>query len=188
MVKISPKFTPDKLSPGELADRIDVYEDRVRGWLLDCGHILNKHEHAGFGVLQAGLAYFEGFAVFSRGEDSRDKSRVFFKEGFEAVFPHICFLPTSVRDEFIDVMYYDGRCGLFHLGMARRRILLSDGDPVFRVHIDQADQSIAAILVDRYGFMRQIDEHLSSYVARLRDPSQVELHDRFERAWALAHQ
>jgi hypothetical protein len=188
IIKISPKFTADKLSAATLPDRIDVYEDRVRGWLIDCGHILNKHEHAGFGVLQSGLAYFEGFAVFNRGEDSRNRSPEFFQAGLEAVFPDVCDLSAAIRKDFMDVMYRDGRCGLFHLGMARRRILLSDGEPVFRVSINQANESIDAIYIDRYGFMRKIDEHHTSYVARLRDSSQTELRNKFELAWALVHQ
>ena len=165
IIRISPKFTVEKLQSGTLLDRIDVYEDRVRGWLIDCGHILNKHEHAGFGVPQSGLAYLEGCAVFYRGEDSRNRSREFFQVGFESVFPDVCAFSAAIREDFIDVMYRDGRWGLFHLGMARRRILLSDGEPVFRFRVDQASESIDAIYIDRYGFIRTIDEHLSSYVA-----------------------
>ncbi len=40
IIRISPKFTVEKLQSGTLLNRIDVYEDRVRGWLIDCGHIL----------------------------------------------------------------------------------------------------------------------------------------------------
>jgi hypothetical protein len=188
IIKISPNFTSDKLRAGTLLDRIDVYEDRVRGWLIDCGHILNKHEHAGFGVLQSGLAYFEGSAVFHRGEDSRNRSREFFQFGFESVFPDVGALSPPIREDFIDVMYRDGRCGMFHLGMTRRRIFLSDGEPVFRVSVNEAEDSIEAIYVDRYGFIRSIDEHLSSYVARLRDPAQADLQATFETAWTLVHQ
>ena len=54
--KISPRYDSSKLNPGTFDDRLDVYEDRVRGWLIDCGRILNRNEHAGFGVLQTALA------------------------------------------------------------------------------------------------------------------------------------
>jgi hypothetical protein len=186
--KISPRYDSSKLNPGTFDDRLDVYEDLVCGWLIDSGRILNRHEHAGFGVLQTALAYFEGYAVFFRGEDSRNRSRLFFKEGFESVFPEVIGYAQSVRDDFIDIMYYDGRCGLFHLGMARRRILLQDGSPVFRITTDASGQGFEAIRIDRYGLIDRIDRHLSSYAAQLRNPSAVDLRTRFEAAWAIVHQ
>jgi hypothetical protein len=54
--------------------------------------------------------------------------------------------------------------------------------------VNEAEDSIEAIYVDRYGFIRSIDEHLSSYVARLRDPAQADLQATFETAWTLVHQ
>jgi hypothetical protein len=186
--KISPNYDSGKLGAGTLNDRIDVYEDRVRGWLIDCGHILNRHEHAGFGVLQIGLGYFEGFAVFLRGEDSRNRSFQFFQEGFSSVFSEVASLPIPARDSFAKIMYYDGRCGLFHLGMTRPRVVLSDGQPIFRIKTDATGQAIEEILIDRYGFIEQIDRHHSRYVARLRDLAEVELRNNFDQAWELVHQ
>ena len=186
--KISPKYEAHKLDPGGPDDRIDVYEDRVRGWLIDCGYILNSHEHAGFGVLQIGLAYFEGFTIFFRGEDSRNRSAQFFREGFEVTFAEVRSFSAPIRAAFVDVMYSDGRNGLFHFGMVRRRIVLSDGRPVFRIAMDTSGQSIETIFVDRYGFIEQIAQHHSGYVARLRDTAEVQLRRNFEQAWVLLHQ
>lgn len=163
-------------------------EDRIRGWLIDCGRILNEHEHAGFGVLQIGLAYFEGFTIFLRGEDSHKRSEQFFKEGFESTFDEVRSLSAPIRAAFADVMYRDGRCGLFHLGMVRPRIVLSDGCPVFRIATDASGESIETIFVDRYGFIRHIDQNHSRYVARLRDANEVQLREKFDQAWALIHQ
>jgi hypothetical protein len=185
--KISPKYDSSKLDSGALDDRIDVYEDRVRGWLIDCGHILNKHEHAGFGVLQIGLAYFEGFTVFSRGEDSHNRSKEFFQEGLESTFAEVGSWSAPIRAAFVDVIYGNGRCGLFHLGMVRRRIVLSDGRPVFRIETDASGQSIENIFVDRYGFIKHIEQHHCRYVARLRDTVEVQLRKNFDKAWALVH-
>ena len=186
--KISPNYDSGKLGAGALNDRIDVYEDRVRGWLIDCGPILNRHEHAGFGVLQIGLAYLEGFSIFLRGEDGRYRSFQFFQEGLSSVFSEVASLPIPARDAFAKIMYQDGRCGLFHFGMTRRRVVLSDGQPVFRVKTDPTDQSVEEILIDRYGFIEQIDRHHSRYVARLRDLAEVEIRKNFDRAWELVHQ
>lgn len=185
--KISPRFDSMKLSNPAFDDYVDVYEDRVRGWLIDSGRILNQHEHAGFGVLQISLAYFEGHTIFYEGQDSRNKSKEFFKKGFLSVFPHLNTLEPKLLDEVTDIMYTDGRCGLFHIGMARSRIILSDGSPIFRVALDQ-NGTIRAILIDRQGIIHSIDEHLSNYVARLRNPNEIELRQRFEAAWKLVHE
>ncbi|GAH37735.1 unnamed protein product [marine sediment metagenome] len=68
--KISPKYELNKLKNPTFDDYVDVYEDRVRGWLIDSARILNEHEHAGFSVLQVALGYFEAYVIFYRGEDS----------------------------------------------------------------------------------------------------------------------
>jgi hypothetical protein len=95
--KISPHYDSTKLINASLDDFIDVYEDRTRGWLIDCARILNEHEHAGFGVLQIALSYFEAHTVFLRGEDSRNHARLFFKAGFEAAFPETTRWPQALR-------------------------------------------------------------------------------------------
>ncbi len=188
ILKISPRFDSTKLTDAQFDDRVDVYEDRVRGWLINCGHILNEHEHAGFGVLQVGLAYFEGFAVFWRGEDSDRKSEEFFKDGLVRVFPEVEGWPPQVKSDFASAMFRDGRCGLFHLGVARSRVVLSDGEPVFRLEaVDAQSNPIIRVHIDRKLFIQRIDEHLSSFVALLRDPQQTERHRNFEAAWTLVH-
>jgi hypothetical protein len=85
-------------------------------------------------------------------------------------------------------MYDDGRCGLFHLGMARRRVILRDGSPVFRITTDARRTNIKTIRIDRYRLVERIDNHLTAYVARLRDQSEAELRTNFKRAWTLVHQ
>lgn len=89
--KISPKYYSTKLDSGLLEDIVDVYEDKVRGWLINCGRILNHHEHAGFGVLQTALAYFESYTIFFRGEDSYKRSKDFSQK------VSILFFPSQVN-------------------------------------------------------------------------------------------
>jgi len=62
--KISPSFDTTKLENGSFLDRVDVYEDRIRGWLIEPARILNGHEHAGFAVVHLVLSYVEGAETF----------------------------------------------------------------------------------------------------------------------------
>lgn len=111
--KLSPRHDASKLASQTTADRIDVYEDRVRGWLIDSARILNEHEHTGFAVLQVGLANFEALAVFQRGEDSRGRPPEFFKEGFWSVFDEsdVEGLPLSLKGDFDQRREPLGVCG-----------------------------------------------------------------------------
>lgn len=34
-VRVSPNYMSDKLKAGNVEDRIDVFEDRVKGWFLN---------------------------------------------------------------------------------------------------------------------------------------------------------
>ncbi|AJD58878.1 hypothetical protein [Synechococcus elongatus] len=185
--KISPKYYSTKLDSGLLEDIVDVYEDKVRGWLINCGRILNHHEHAGFGVLQTALAYFESYTIFFRGEDSYKRSKEFFAEGFNSVFPKPSQYQQSIWDEFIKILYKDGRCGLSHFGMTRTKVLLQDGSPTFRLMINSQDNSIQFILVDRYSLVDSIDQHFSNYVMTIRDKSESHLRNNFYKAWQLLH-
>ncbi len=187
LFKISPNYTETKLANPSFDDLVDVYEDRVRGWLIDSARILNTHEHAGFGVLQVVLAYFEGHSIFYRGENSRHHSLEFFRDGFLSAFPDIRNFPQDIIDEIVEVLYFDGRCGLYHTGMARRRIALVDGESVFRVWIDPLTNSVSRIDVDRHRLVQEIDEHLATYIAQLRDPAKNTLRSKFVAAWNLVN-
>ena len=93
-MKISPTFDTSKLDNKSLEanfdEFVDVYADRIMGWLLCSAQELNKPEHAGFAALQLALAFFEGFAMFFYGEDSSRRSQDFFRRGMRLVFPLWC--------------------------------------------------------------------------------------------------
>src|SRR5262245_24204122 len=67
---VSPKYTTDKLASGRVDDSIDVYEDRVKGWMLDHARALVDRPHSEYAVLSTVIGYFESHATYARGEDS----------------------------------------------------------------------------------------------------------------------
>ena len=58
-VKISPNFDETKLDSGSIEDLIDVFEDRVRYWLLEPTKSLLKTQHGDIAALCLILTYFE---------------------------------------------------------------------------------------------------------------------------------
>ena len=117
--KVSPKYDTSKLLYPSLEDYIDVYEDQINGWYLNYAKQMRMDEHAGFAALQIAFAYFEGHAVFYKGEDSGSKSRTFFRDAFLSVFPEILTyqgINERVLESTTSALYEDGRCGFFSLG------------------------------------------------------------------------
>jgi hypothetical protein len=68
--KISPIYTSDKLAVPAFNNKVDVFEERMKGWMLDWADHLNDYEHAGFAVLHIGLSSFQTIASFIKGEGS----------------------------------------------------------------------------------------------------------------------
>ncbi len=192
MQKISPKYNASKLSNSPtIEDYIDVYEDQIDGWYLQYARQMDADQHAGFAALQLVFSYFEGHAIFYKGQSSNGRSRKFFKDGFLAVFPELkahASISSSLLDTTLDAFYEDGRCGFYHLGTTRERFFLSDDAQPIRVGVDPADPTIAThIILDRRKFVDRVCAHFQGYVAQLRNPKEVKLRENFKRALKIVH-
>lgn len=189
--KISPKYDTSKLLDPTLEDYIDVYEDQIKGWYLNYAKQMHKDGDAGFAALQIAFSYFEGHAIFYRGEDSREQSKLFFKQAFLSVFPELLVsedMNAPLLDDTISAMYEDGRCGFFHAGITRKRFMLRDGEPTIRIGPDPVTQTkVLRIFLDRRKFVDRVCEHFEKYIARLRNPTETKLRKNFEKALKLLH-
>src|SRR5262245_49177842 len=130
LISISPSYRVGEVDLVKLDDRIKVYEDQVRGWLLGPAKALLPMPHSGFAVLHILMGYFEHHAIYRLGASSARKSKQFFRQGFVAVFPKPAetdapgVKPEEVSEWLADIMYSDARCGLFHEWIARRGIAI----------------------------------------------------------------
>ncbi len=102
-----------KLDPRELQDKICIYERQVREWFLYPAEMLFKMmgEQASFEVLAICLPYIEGVQQYREGKSSNQKSKAFFKKSFQRIFAS-----CDLSETFVDVLYEQARCGLFHDG------------------------------------------------------------------------
>lgn len=193
---ISPNFPAGKLDSPSIEDLIDIFEDRLRGWLLDPAKKLLEHpidRVAGFAL---SLSYFEGISIYLRGEDSKSRSKQFFRDGFVDVFRPSGLKPTLL-ERVADVLYEDGRCGFFHDAMFRTRVYFSEyyGEPVVialpKINgvIDEAGE-IQTLVVHCPKYFEYLEAHFTKYVARLRDSSESDLRSKFQAAcdlkWGLS--
>ena len=127
MFKISPNFDDAKLDSGSIEDLIDVFEDRVRHWLLEPTKSLLKTQHGDIAALCLILTYFEGITGYLKGKDSQNNSKVFFREGFLEVMK-VSGIEDVLLGRVADVIYSDARCGFFHDGCFRSKIFISPDD------------------------------------------------------------
>lgn len=93
---VSPRFKADKLASGMLDDKIDVFEDQVKGWTLQHAFFLTDksnpsgERNAGFAIPLLCGAYFETIESCYRGRASKQgDSKNFFRGGFLKVFPDL---------------------------------------------------------------------------------------------------
>jgi len=192
-ILISPRFPAAKLESGSIDDRIDVYEDRLRGWFFGPARALLNVPGAGIAILQLCLGYFEGYWTYRSGEDSKKgRSKEFFRRAFSEIFSHLVIvdppdlnLPHDIHETLANLHYEDGRCGLFHDGMLRGAIYVGSGSAPISATIEKNTGRVAGILINPEMFLAEIEFHSDQYMAKLRDPSSADLRNRFNTAWEL---
>lgn len=189
-VLISPRFYASKLASGKIDDRIDVYEDRLKGWFFGPARELLGVPNAGIAILQLCLGYFEGYWTYRTGEDSKSRSKEFFKSAFAEIFSRLDIvdppdlkLSPDIRETLANLHYEDGRCGLFHDGMLRGAIYVGPGTAPISATIEKSTGRVAGILINPEMFLDEIEAHSDQYIAKLRDPSNADLRKRFNAAW-----
>jgi len=183
---ISPSYEASKLDVPMVDDLIDVFEDRTLGWVLKPAETLMNTpglEITGFAV---SLAYFEGIWSYIQCQDSKNRSKLFFTQGFVDVYGS-SGAPVQLLERTAGVLYEDARCGFFHDAMFRDRIYFSAyyGKPIAVTlplvnGVPDPAGEIESIVVLPKEYCRYLIGHFTKYVARLRDSANAALRQDFE--------
>lgn len=171
-------------------DVVDVFEDRMKGWMLDWAEHLNdkNFEHSGFAVLHIGISYFEAIAIFIKGENSKGKSSSFFKFGFRDVFKNYIKEWSGSKIKQVEkLMYENGRCGFYHTGMAKKEIGLQNGELFTVIEEKENSENVDSVRINRYKFIAGIRKHFEGYISQLRDSQETELRKCFINGWDIFH-
>ena len=188
MTQISPNFPHDKIENASTEDFIDVLEDRVVHWLLKPAKLLLDAPHGQIPAVSLLLSYFEAHAIYLKGQDSLNQSKRFFREGFVDVF-------TSPKhgqaflERVADLLYGQARCGFFHDGIFREKVMFRDDLPgEFVVTVPQRNGKpdeggpIESVVINPRRFLNALVLHFADYVERLRDAAQTDARANFRRA------
>jgi hypothetical protein len=188
--RISPNFSDEKLKTGSLDDLIDVFEDRLKYWLLAPAKALLGVLFGELAALSLLFGYFEPFAIYRKGQDSRGQSKAFFRAGFVEVLQKAP-VSESVLGRIADLLYEEARCGLFHEGMMREHIFFGNAPGELMVTVPRVDGKIdengriQSVVIDPRKFFVVVERHVTEYLKSLRDPSNAELRENFKRTIVL---
>lgn len=182
---VSPSHTHEKLDSPSFLDLVDVFEDRIRNWVLEPSKSLLALEHGAVPAFALVLGYFEGIEMYISGDDSKGRSKEFFRRGFQRVFR---MKPENAHffDDIVDGLYVQARCGFAHDGLFRNRVFFSstraealnatwpkkDGEFVRNGHLE-------SVVINAARFIDGVVEHFDKYVAELRSEADPELKARF---------
>jgi hypothetical protein len=152
----------------DLDTLIELYRDRVSGWFLDC--VRQVQHNGGFIMVMVAISYLEKNERYREGDKTGDDAGKFFKQALRRVFPEL-------SKENAKLFYEAVRCGLFHEGMTRRSVSISEDLPSAL----KADGR--GIVMNPRRFLDAVVADLESYVRRLRDPGERDLRDNFREVF-----
>ncbi len=173
--KVYDELTSRDLDPNSVDDKIIIYERQVKGWFLDVADRLKNEEDSGFVVLNIGVSCLEGIQKNIEGitKKKREKkingSKKVFVRGLRRIFN------LTEDDDLLEEFYEQVRCGLFHDGMTKGKVIINR---TWGNVIDFSDPD--AIKINPKKFIDIIIKDFSNYIIDLRDVSKNDLRRKFD--------
>ncbi len=108
------------LDPRNIDDKIKIYKRQVKEWFLKPAARFLRGNNNGFVVLMICMSYLEGIEQYRRGQNTDNGgSRAFFVSALENIYP------GRYNRYNLEELYREARCGLFHNGMVRGKIIMN---------------------------------------------------------------
>ena len=188
-LSISPNYTSEKLENPSIEDKIDVFEDRMKSWLLAPMKKLLDEPHDRIASLCLQTTYFEGIWSYLVGKKSRGHSKEFFINGFYDVFK-ITQQNEGLLKRAAQILYEDVRCGFFHDGIFRDRIFFVDRGFALEITVPKkngilnVEGKIQSIMIDPRLFYDAIEKHFDRYIKLIRNKENQDARKNFETTYA----
>lgn len=192
---VSPSYTHEKLDSPSYGDLVDVFEDRMRKWILKPARHLLTLEDGEVPAVSLVLSYFEGIEIYISGKNSKNASKDFFRRGFKRVFC-VTSVNATLFDEIVDELYVQARCGFAHDGLFRNRVFFSNARPeAINVTWPKRngefikDGRLESVVINAASFIDGIEKHFNQYREVLRSEVDFTLKENFLAAidlkWGL---
>ena len=188
---VSPNFTYEKLEPPFYKDVLDVFEDRMRHWLIGPSKHLLKLKHGDVPAVALATNYIEGIEIYASGKDSKNRSKEFFRRGYKRIFAMVSG-PVECQEAIADALYELLRCGFAHDAMFRSGIYFSTvRKDAFIVSWPKKDGRfdpngrMESAVINPVRFVECIELHFKTFMKSLRAKDAKEEKERFLAAIAL---
>lgn len=183
---ISPTYKSEKFDAPTIDDLIDVYEDRILGWVLKPAKEIAAKEDGGPAALCLLLTYFEGAWSYKVCESSTGRSREFFVKGFVDVFssPHN---NAGVLTQLGEILYRDARCGFFHEGLFRDRIYIASMNTDIAITLPRVNGAIdvggkiQSAVIDVSRCATGVEKHFTKTIGHLRESANATAREAFRK-------
>jgi hypothetical protein len=154
------------MTTDQLIDAVEMYvsDRQIRIAEMMATEFSNKNSNSpllesGFAILSVIVSYFEMIAQFINGEDSENKSKLFFVQGFQAVYPRTPLSEPVIKDK----IYKQVRCGMYHGGMTKAGVHIS------RHFSEGFTVQGREIYINPAKVVEEIKQHFTGYMASLRN-------------------
>ena len=172
---LSPKHFADQFE-GEwkFSDKVDVFEARIQGWQLDIAWDLAKRDMQKnqLAVIHLVTTYFEMIGKYIEGFIGDRSSKRYFKVGLRNVLPDI----GDREIQFMNSVYLNLRCGLYHLGRPAANVILDKAAPGALGYNEEHD----LIIINPTKLLTKVQASFDAYVKGLRHTSNRHLRSNFE--------
>ncbi|MCI5211642.1 MAG: hypothetical protein D3910_23325 [Candidatus Electrothrix sp. ATG2] len=196
MNMVSPHYTAKKLEPPFYRDLVDVFEDRIRYWMLKPAQKLLEDRNdqvAAVGIL---INYIEGIQIYLSGEDSKDRSFNFFRQGLNRIIkPNHEMSDRGVAnaEKFVaKAIYKYIRCGFSHDGMCSYNIFFDNKcNHIFMLTWKKENgqlmykKDVESIIINPEKFYKAIEAHFNLYIRELKKNNDKKMSDNFRKAVGL---
>lgn len=172
---LSPKHFADEFEGGwKFSDKVDVFEARIQGWQLDVAwDLLNQDvQRNQLAIINLLLTYFEMIGKHIRGFLGDRDSQRYFRVGLLNVFPDI----GDHEIKFMESVYKNLRCGLYHLGRPAANVILNNAAPGALGYNEEQDM----IMISPSKLLDEVQTNFKAYVKGLRNASNPRLRANFE--------
>ncbi|MFH1471762.1 MAG: hypothetical protein ABIF85_02595 [Nanoarchaeota archaeon] len=156
------------LNPDNVNDKITIYERQVNEWFLKRASNLLKGKNNDFIVLMIAISYIEGIEEYRRGSPSNNQSKEYFRTSLRRIYN------LTVDDLILNDFFDQVRCGLFHSGMTRNKVIINND---YENTIDFSEDN--AIKINPKKFLHKIQEDFDQYIRILRNTNNMIERNRF---------
>ena len=159
--------------------KVADFEQAVQKHILDAAEILlDRDPPLDLAALRLLIGYFEPIAKYLRGYAGTHFPSRYFTKGCRDVVARRFSVNIEERSKQLEGLYALARCGLAHGATLSREVVFGVGPYALLITADGRK-----IVVNPRKLHEVLSADLERYLTKIRDPSEKDLREKFERRW-----